>query len=97
MRMAPRNRQGNVSGTKGQAVLTTRKPRPVAPVIGIGHDPEIGNQREASDILHERFGEDAHVGPPEDLDPATGDASPALRLLTRWFSAAAGDDPKTAA
>lgn len=48
--------------------------------------PDTANASAASRILHDRLGEDSHLGPPEDLPDAAGDGSPALGLLRRWFT-----------
>ena len=63
------------------------KPQPEAQNIeAVQFQPNIGNQREASRILHSRFGDDVRFGPPETLGRSAEELSPALRTLSKWFA-----------
>jgi hypothetical protein len=58
-------------------------PTPVAPD---GESSSTANQSAASRILHDRIGDDARLGPPEEIGGPREGSSPTRRLLTRWFS-----------
>jgi len=58
--------------------------------------PDTANVSAASRILHERLGDDAHLGPPDQLTRPADDGSTAVRLLCRWFSGAPADRSRDA-